>query len=95
MHAKIDGVPAGQHPMVSRLMQGIFNTRPSKPHYTLVWDVEMFLDHIKNMWLSMGNPGIWNPHAIRAMRVCSVVPQVQNKLSNSSFCHIHVNEPFY
>lgn len=25
-HAKIDGVPAGQHPMVTRLMQGIFNT---------------------------------------------------------------------
>lgn len=48
-HAKIDGVPAGQHPMVSRLMQGIFNTRPSKPRYTSVWDVEIVLDHIKNM----------------------------------------------
>ena len=48
-HAKIDGVPAGQHPMVSRLMQGIFNTRPSKPRYTSVWDVEVVLNHIKNM----------------------------------------------
>ncbi len=48
-HAKIDGVPAGQHPMVTRLMQGIFNTRPSKPRYTSVWDVEIVLNHIRSM----------------------------------------------
>ena len=48
-HAKIDGTPAGQHPMVTRLMQGIFNTRPSKPRYTSVWDVEIVLNHIKNI----------------------------------------------
>ena len=48
-HAKFDGVPAGQHPMVTRLMQGIFNTRPSKPRYTSVWDVEIVLNHIKSM----------------------------------------------
>ena len=48
-HAKIDGVPAGQHPMVIRLMQGIFNTRPSKPRYTSVWDVDIVINHIKSM----------------------------------------------
>ena len=35
--------------MVTRLMQGIFNTRPSKPRYNSVWDVEVVLNHIKNM----------------------------------------------
>lgn len=48
-HAKINGVPAGQHPIVTRLMQGICNTCPSKPRYTLVWDVEIVLNYIKNM----------------------------------------------
>ena len=48
-HTKIDGVLAGQHPMVTRLMQGIFNTCPSKPRYTSVWDAEIFLNYIKSM----------------------------------------------
>ena len=45
-HAKIDGALAGQHPMVTRLIQGIFNTRPSKPRYNFV---EIVLRYIKPM----------------------------------------------
>ena len=44
-----DGVPVGQHVMVTRLMQGTSNTRPSKPRYTTVWDVKIVLNYIKNM----------------------------------------------
>ena len=39
-----------------------------------------------------GKPGIWDPRAIRAMRVFSSL--VRN-LSKSRFCHIHVEQPFF
>ena len=39
----------GQHPLVTRLMQGIFNTRPSKPCYNFVCDVEIVLRYIEGI----------------------------------------------
>ena len=39
-----------------------------------------------SMWPSMGKPGIWDPRAFSTSG---------QKLSKSSFCHIHVKEPFY
>ena len=32
-HAAIDGVVVGKHPLVSRLMKGIYNQRPPKARY--------------------------------------------------------------
>ena len=34
-------------------MQGIFNTPLSKPRYNSVWDAEMVLNHIKNMYMPL------------------------------------------
>ena len=33
VHEKADGYKVGQHPLVSRLLKGVFNQRPPKPHY--------------------------------------------------------------
>ena len=41
----------GQHPLVVRLMRGVFNDRPPLPRYTSTWNVQVVLDHI----LSWGN----------------------------------------
>lgn len=40
-------VPIGQHPMVKRLMKGVFNLRPALPRNTVCWDVGVLLNYIK------------------------------------------------
>ena len=37
-HAKLDGLPVGQHPLVIQLLKGVFNNRPPKPRYSHTWD---------------------------------------------------------
>ena len=39
----------GKHPTVCRLMQGIFNSRPPKPKYRSVWNVDTVVVHIQSM----------------------------------------------
>jgi hypothetical protein len=39
IHPWIEGKPVGLHPLVTRLIKGIANERPSKPRYTTTWDV--------------------------------------------------------
>ena len=45
-----------------------------------------------HMWPDLRKPGILSKHAYGAMCIYSTSGQ---KLSNFSFCHIHVKEPFY
>ena len=47
MHAHVDGVSIGQHPLVSRLMKGAFHERPPLPRYVGTWDVATVLTHLK------------------------------------------------
>ena len=43
MHALVDGVSVGQHPLVSRLLRGVFHSRPPLPRYSGTWDVAKVL----------------------------------------------------
>ena len=54
MHAPVDGVSIGQHPLVTRLLKGAFQTRPPLPRYTGTWDVNQVLDLLKNDPLDKG-----------------------------------------
>ena len=45
-HEKVEGVPIGQHPLVTRLMKGVYNLRPPKPRYTYTWDLDMVTQYI-------------------------------------------------
>ena len=47
-HKNIESAPIGQHPLVSRLMRGIYNSRPPVPQYCNTWDVASVLSWIKN-----------------------------------------------
>ena len=47
-HKNIEAAPIGQHPLVSRLMRGIYNFRPPKPQYCNTWDVAAVLSWIKD-----------------------------------------------
>ena len=39
MHSPIDGVSISQHPLVLRLLKGVFQTRPPLPRYQGTWTV--------------------------------------------------------
>ena len=49
-HGNVDDMAVGQHPLVTFLMAGIFNSRPPQPRYIFVWDVQVVLNFIKKDW---------------------------------------------
>ena len=45
---EVDGVRIGQHPLVTRMLKGIFNSPPPAPRYTSTWDVDMVLSYLES-----------------------------------------------
>ena len=45
-HLQIDNVYIGTHPLVSRLVKGIFNLRTAVPKYLKTWDVSDVLRYL-------------------------------------------------
>ena len=43
----VEGFPVGQHPLVTRLLKGVFNCRPPQPRYSQTWEVSQVLSYIK------------------------------------------------
>jgi len=43
---QVEGFDIGKHPLVTRLMRGIFNTRPPAAKYTSMWDVNVVLRYL-------------------------------------------------
>ena len=39
----------GQHPLISRILKGAFNSRPPKPRYETTWDVAQVLRWMENL----------------------------------------------
>ena len=48
-HLPVDGFPIGQHPLVSRLLKGVFKSRSPQSKYNGVWDVSRILDYIRSL----------------------------------------------
>ena len=48
-HSRIDNFLVGQHPHVTKLMQGILNSRPPKPRYSYTWDVKKVTAHLASL----------------------------------------------
>ena len=48
-HRHVEGVPIGQHPLVTQLLKGVYNTRPPKLRYTEMWDVDGVLNHLSSL----------------------------------------------
>lgn len=44
----------GSHPLVTRYVKGIFNTKPPVPRYQHIWDARIVLDKLRN-WGPVGN----------------------------------------
>ena len=45
-HEEVDGLRVGQHPLVSRFLKGVFNSRPPAPRYSSTWDVDIVLSYL-------------------------------------------------
>ena len=52
MHERVDGYSAGQHPLVLKLMKGVFNEQPPLPHYLCTWNVQTVISHISSWGLN-------------------------------------------
>ena len=52
IHPRIDGFEIGKHPMVTRLMKGVFNKRPPLPKYTTTWSVGNVLRYLRSLGCS-------------------------------------------
>ena len=48
-HGEVDGVRIDPHPMVSRFLEGVFNSRPPTPKYTSTWDVDKVLSYLSGL----------------------------------------------
>ena len=49
MHAHLEGVSIGQHPLVSRLMKSVFHAWLPLPRYVDTWDVATVLTQLKKL----------------------------------------------
>ena len=48
-HNGVNGVDAGQHPLISKVMTGIWNSNPPQPKYQGTWDVDIVLRYIASL----------------------------------------------
>ena len=48
-HDRAEGIPLGQHPMVTKIMKGIYNSRPPKPKYAATWDVGKVVRYLRDL----------------------------------------------
>lgn len=46
-HTQVNGLPIGQHPLVNRLVKGVYNCRPLQPRYSTTWDVDIVVRYIQ------------------------------------------------
>lgn len=42
----IDAISIGEHPLISRLLEGCFNLNPPQPRYNSTWDPEVVISHL-------------------------------------------------
>ena len=49
VHLPVDGFQVGQHPLVARLLKGVFNSRPPMPRYKDTWEVSKVLRYLQSI----------------------------------------------
>lgn len=49
VHDRIEGDTVGQHPLITRLIKGVFHARPPLPRYSRTWDVQTVLNFLQSL----------------------------------------------
>ena len=44
----IDGYSVGEHPIIARILKGMFHVRPPEPRYSFTWDVNVLLTFLES-----------------------------------------------
>lgn len=44
----VDGYSVGEHPIIARLLKGVFHVRPPEPRYSFAWDVNVLLTFLES-----------------------------------------------
>ena len=44
----VDGYSVGKHPIIARLLKGMFHIRPPEPRYSFTWDVNVLLTFLES-----------------------------------------------
>jgi len=52
LHSKVDGYSIGQHPLITRMLKGVFNERPPVAKYSAFWDVSVVLRYLKGLGMN-------------------------------------------
>ena len=52
-HKQVEGSPIGEHPLVTRLLKGVYNRRPPQPHYSTTWDVDVVTKHLATITMGL------------------------------------------
>ena len=52
-----EGIEFGKHPIVTRMLKGIFTTRPKLPQYIYIYDAEIVIEFLKSLpcWEEMAS----------------------------------------
>ena len=79
----------GEHPVVCRLLKGTFNSRPSLPRYTTIWDVGSMLTFIESMRPLEANCLKYITLSLK-MLLCIIVGQRDEYLKHLSLHDIHL-----
>ena len=45
----LDGKAVGQHPVICKILKGMYNRRPQQSRYSSTWDVDVLLEYIREM----------------------------------------------
>ena len=53
----VDGYSVGEHPIIARLLQGMFHVRPPEPRYSFTWDVNVMLTFLES-WFPLSVLGL-------------------------------------
>ena len=46
-HKRVDGMSIGEHPAISRVLKGAYQSRPPVPRYSAFWDVGVVIEYLK------------------------------------------------
>lgn len=45
-HLPVDYFRVGEHPLITQLLKGMFNSRPPLPRYSVIWDIQTVLTYM-------------------------------------------------
>ena len=48
-HCHVEGVPIGHYPLVTQLLKGVYNSRPPRPHYSAIWDMDSAIQYLASL----------------------------------------------